>query len=124
LTLHAVPRCRSPFIFVLGIFWRLVGVWGLRYKKDLSEPRASGAWIGGIKGLFVHAWPYKPFVPKVGTQYIVGYLIHLGLFIVIFLFGTPHMLFFKDITRFRLVDPARGRDHVRGHRHRWRCSSR
>jgi nitrate reductase gamma subunit len=86
-------------IFVLGIVWRLVGVWGLRQKKDLSEARAKGAWIGGIKGLFAHAWPYKPFVPKVGTQYLVGYVIHLGLFIVLF-FGTPHMLFFADIVGF------------------------
>jgi nitrate reductase gamma subunit len=86
-------------IFVLGIAWRLVGVWGLRQKKDLSEARQKGAWVGGIKGLFAHAWPYKPFVPKVGTQYIVGYVIHLGLFIVLF-FGTPHMLFFADIVGF------------------------
>jgi nitrate reductase gamma subunit len=86
-------------IFVVGIFWRLVGVWALRQKKDLSEARQKGAWIGGIKGLFVHAWPYKPFVPKVGTQYIVGYIIHLGLFIVL-IFGTPHMLFFADIVNF------------------------
>ncbi len=87
------------FIFVLGIVWRLVGVWALRQKKDLSEARQKGAWIGGIKGLFAHAWPYKPFVPKVGAQYIVGYVIHLGLFIVLF-FGTPHMLFFADIVNF------------------------
>lgn len=86
-------------IFVVGIFWRLVGVWALRQKKDLSEPRSRGAWIGGIKGLFAHAWPYKPFVPKVGAQYIVGYVIHLGLFIVL-IFGTPHMLFFADIVGF------------------------
>lgn len=87
------------FIFVLGIVWRLVGVWALRQKKDLSEPRQKGAWIGGIKGLFAHAWPYKPFVSKVGAQYIVGYVIHLGLFIVL-IFGTPHMLFFADIVNF------------------------
>jgi len=86
-------------IFVAGIFWRLVGVWALRHKKDISEPRKRGAFIGGIKGLFVHAWPYKPFVPKVGTQYLVGYVIHLGLFIVL-IFGTPHMLFFADIVGF------------------------
>lgn len=86
-------------IFVAGIVWRLVGVWAMRQKKDLSEPRQSGAWVGGIKGLFVHAWPYKPFVPKVGFQYLVGYVIHLGLFIVIF-FGTPHMLFWKEIVGF------------------------
>ncbi len=86
-------------IFVVGILWRLVGVWALRQKKDLSEARSRGAWIGGIKGLFAHGWPYKPFVSKVGTQYIVGYVIHLGLFIVLF-FGTPHMLFFADIVGF------------------------
>jgi nitrate reductase gamma subunit len=86
-------------IFVVGIMWRLVGVWALRQKKDLSEPRQKNAWIGGIKGLFVHARPYKPFVPKMGQQYIIGYIIHLGLFIVL-IFGTPHMLFFADIVGF------------------------
>lgn len=86
-------------IFVAGILWRLIGVWALRRKPDFSEPRQGGAWKGGIKGLFVHAWPYQPFVPKVGTQYIVGYVIHLGLFIVILLY-LPHILFFKDIVGF------------------------
>ena len=33
----------SIIIFVLGIVWRLVGVWGLRHKKDLSEARSKGA---------------------------------------------------------------------------------
>jgi nitrate reductase gamma subunit len=87
------------FIFVAGILWRLVGVWALRRKQDLSEPRQKNAWIGGIQGLFAHAWPYKPFVKYVGTQYIIGYVIHIGLFLVI-IFGTPHMLFFQNILGF------------------------
>jgi nitrate reductase gamma subunit len=86
-------------IFIAGILWRLVGVWALRHKKDLSEPRSRAAFVGGIKGLFVHAWPYKPFVPKVGLQYIAGYVVHIGLAIVIF-FYQPHILFFQDIFGF------------------------
>lgn len=87
-------------IFVAGILWRLIGVWALRHKADLSDQREGTNTIkGGIMGLFVHAWPYKPFVPKVGTQYIVGYVIHIGLFLIV-VFYLPHILFFKDIIGF------------------------
>lgn len=86
----------SIIIFIVGVFWRLIGVWALRHQKDLSEPRVRGAWKGGLKGLFVHLWPYKPFRPYVAGQYLVGYIFHIGLAVVVFFF-VPHILFFEDI---------------------------
>ena len=86
-------------IFAFGFFWRLVGVLLLPGRKDLSTARKNYAWAGGLKGLYVHLWPYKPFEPQVAFQYAVGYVFHLGFFIVLLLYGA-HMLFFKSILGF------------------------
>ncbi|MGM0552597.1 MAG: nitrate reductase [Pseudomonadota bacterium] len=86
-------------VLVLGVTFRLVGVWALRHKPDLSEPRQTGAWKGGLKGLVQHAWPYKPFRAKLVKEHVVGYVIHLGLLFVI-LFYQPHILFFQEIFGF------------------------
>lgn len=89
----------SVAIFILGILWRLLGVFLLRRKKDLSEAREPAELKGAVEGLFVHMWPYKPFRPKVVMSYALGYIFHIGLFIVLFFF-VPHILFFKDILGF------------------------
>lgn len=86
-------------IFVFGFMWRLVGLILIRNKLDLSTPRRKSAWVGGVRGLWVHLWPYKPFQAKVSLQYAVGYVFHLGIFIVLLLYGA-HILFFKDIIGF------------------------
>jgi len=86
-------------IFAFGMLWRIVGVFLLPQRGDKSTPRRRFAFIGGIRGLWVHLWPYKPFAPKVATQYAVGYVFHIGLFAVILLYA-PHMLFFKSFLGF------------------------
>lgn len=86
-------------IFLVGMLWRVLGVLLLRVGPDYAEPRRNHAWLGGVQGLIVHLWPYKPFAPKVAFQYTVGYVFHLGFFIVL-LFYRPHMLFFKEILGF------------------------
>ena len=86
----------SVAIFFLGVLWRLFGVFLLRRKKDYSRPRSTHLWRGAIKGLIVHLWPYKEFRPKVVQSYILGYIFHIGLAIVVFFF-VPHILFIKNI---------------------------
>lgn len=86
-------------VFFLGFMWRVVGVLMILGKRDLSEPRRERAWIGGVRGLWVHLWPYKDFRHKVSLQYSVGYVFHIGLFVVVIFYGA-HMLFFKSIFGF------------------------
>jgi len=89
----------AVMIFAFGMLWRVVGVFLQPGKPDHSEPRKQFPWIGGVKGLWVHLWPYKPFEKKVALQYAFGYIFHLGFFVVLLLYG-PHMLFFKQILGF------------------------
>lgn len=87
-------------IFVFGMVWRLVGVWGLRHKADHSQPRATqGVWKRGLRAVFARILPYPEFAPKVQGQYWISYVFHLGFFIVL-LFFVPHILFFEDILGF------------------------
>lgn len=86
-------------IFVFGMLWRLVGVWGLRHKPDYSEPRVKGTWKQGLRAVFVRVLPYPEFAPKVQGQYWISYVFHTGFFVVL-LFFVPHILFFEDIFGF------------------------
>ncbi len=86
----------SLAIFCIGVLWRLLGVLLLRRKKDYTQPRSTHLWRGAIKGMVVRMWPYKEFRPKVVQNYILGYVFHLGLFIVVFFF-VPHILFIRNV---------------------------
>ncbi len=86
-------------IFAFGFMWRLVGVILMRNKRDFSTPRRKSAWVGGVRGLWAHLWPYKPFRTKVSLQYAIGYVLHLGLFIVVLFYGA-HVMFFESILGF------------------------
>lgn len=86
----------SISIFIIGVLWRLLGVFLLRRKKDFTKPRSHAIVWGALKGLVVHMWPYKEFRAKVVQSYILGYVFHLGLFIVVFFF-VPHILFIQNI---------------------------
>lgn len=94
-------------IFIFGFLWRVVGVLLLAGRANLSEPRRRMAWAGGVRGLWVHLWPYKPFAPKVAIQYAIGYVLHIGLFIVILGYGA-HVIFFKSFLGFGWPTPPNG----------------
>jgi nitrate reductase gamma subunit len=78
-------------IFVLGVLWRLVEIYGLGRKKDLSAPRS----VPGASGW---ATIVRRMAPPVGVlkaspvTYIGGYVFHVGLAVVVFLFA-PHIAF-------------------------------
>jgi nitrate reductase gamma subunit len=83
----------ATFIFCAGIVVRIVEILLMGRKKNLAKARGS-AMAGGIGTMF------RRFVPDTGTfqrsgfTVIAGYVFHIGLFIVIFLF-VPHILVFE-----------------------------
>lgn len=77
-------------IFIVGILIRILEMWLLGHKTDLSAARAGH--IGaGIRTIFSRS------IPVSGTwkQHLSGYIWHIGFFIVL-LFYAPHILLFKE----------------------------
>lgn len=77
-------------IFIIGMLIRILEMWLLGHKTDLSAARANN--IGaGIRTIFSRS------IPVSGTwkQHLSGYIWHVGFFIVL-LFYAPHILLFKE----------------------------
>jgi nitrate reductase gamma subunit len=89
----------SFVIFVAGVLWRLLGIFLLAHKRDLSEPRYGGLapWLGALRLMIMRSWPRKAFVKNTLFNEIMGYLFHIGLFVVVF-FGAFHIVFIKSVT--------------------------
>lgn len=83
-------------IFVLGVAWRLIEIYSLGRKKDLSAPR-SVAGASGWHTIFRRSLPPEGMVKRSPVSYIGGYAFHIGLAVVVFLFA-PHILLIKNLT--------------------------
>ncbi|MGB1110483.1 MAG: nitrate reductase [Gammaproteobacteria bacterium] len=83
-------------IMFAGILWRLVGVVLLVRNKPLSRPRSTATTWGGIRTIFTRALPKPQLVQVSMVSFVAGYVMHIGLFIVI-LFFVPHILFFEEM---------------------------
>ncbi len=83
-------------IFLLGVIWRLIEIYSLGRKKDLSASR-SVAGASGWHTLFRRSLPPSGMVKKSPVSYIGGYTFHIGLVIVVFLFA-PHILLIRSLT--------------------------
>jgi nitrate reductase gamma subunit len=83
-------------IFVLGVIWRLIEIYGLGRKKDLSAPRSvSGA--SGWHTIFRRSIPPEGMLKRAPVSYIGGFVFHIGLAIIVFLFA-PHILLIQSFT--------------------------
>lgn len=85
-------------IFLLGVLWRLIEIYSLGRKKDLSAPRhVAGA--SGLNTVFRRSLPPKDMgmLKKAPVSYLGGYVFHGGLFIVVFLFA-PHIKLIQSLT--------------------------
>ncbi len=99
-------------IFLLGLIWRLIEVFSLGRKKDLSVPRhATGA--SGWHTIYRRSIPFNGALSHSAAtyvSYIGGYVFHIGFFVIL-LFFAPHIQLFKNAFGFswfglpsRLVD--------------------
>jgi nitrate reductase gamma subunit len=76
-------------IFVLGVLWRLIEIYSLGRKKDLSAPRSvSGA--SGWATIARRSVPPPGMLKASPVSYVGGYVFHIGLAVVVFLF-IPHI---------------------------------
>jgi nitrate reductase gamma subunit len=83
-------------IFLLGVLWRLIEIYGLGRKKDLSAPRhVSGA--SGLNTVFRRSLPPEGMLKTSPVTYIGGYTFHIGLAIVVFLFA-PHIKLIESLV--------------------------
>jgi nitrate reductase gamma subunit len=91
-------------VFVAGMGYRLVRILLLPWGSDLVPAKRSK--LGGVvrsflKGILI--WPFIPWVKgtfgRRPVVYIAGGILHLGLIAVV-IFGTAHMLVWKDLLGF------------------------
>ncbi len=89
----------AAYILVAGVLWRLVGIILLKEKPEFSEPRKPGGFIAALKVIYTRSFTAAPF--KRATLYpkMLAYVLHIGLFVVVFLF-VPHIVFFEGFLGF------------------------
>ena len=89
----------AAYILVAGTIWRIVGILLLKEKPDYSEPRARGGLGAALKVIYTRSFTAAPF--KAATLYpkMMAYVMHIGLFAVVFLF-VPHIMFFEGFLGF------------------------
>jgi len=88
-------------VFCLGVVWRILAFALLRIRRDLNEPRASvpRSLAGGVLAIGSRSWPHPEFIGRTGAGEALGYSYHLGLFVVVLLFG-PHITFLGSLFGF------------------------
>jgi nitrate reductase gamma subunit len=84
-------------IMVAGMLWRFFGVLLLMRGKPLSKPRSDKTVWAGIRTVFKRSWVPPVMSKRTQYQLVTGYILHIGLFVVILLF-VPHIEFIKGIT--------------------------
>ena len=87
----------SLIIMVAGILLRLVGALLLARGKALSKPRSTHTFWGGMRTVVTRSWLPSTLGTRVMVQQITGYVLHIGLFIVILLY-IPHIEFIRGLT--------------------------
>jgi len=85
-------------IFLIGVVLRLVEMWLLGRKADLSVARASGA-AAGWRTLFTRSIPTPGLIKTSALVFVGGYVFHIGLLIVLILF-VPHIDLFRALLGF------------------------
>jgi nitrate reductase gamma subunit len=83
-------------IFLLGTIWRLIEIYTLGRKQDIAAPRhRSGA--SGWHTIFRRSLPIPGIMRRSPVSYIGGYIFHIGLAIVVFLFA-PHIKLVESLV--------------------------
>ncbi len=83
-------------IFVAGVLIRLFENFLLGRKTNLAE--AGGSEIrSGLRTIFTRSVPTAETFKRSSFTVVAGYVFHLGLFAIIFLYA-PHILLLQDIT--------------------------
>jgi nitrate reductase gamma subunit len=87
----------SLIVFVLGIAWRLYGIFRRPVGPDFSEPRSIAVIAGAARAIVSRMWHHKTFRDQTLVGTVNAYAYHIGLAIVFFGF-LPHIAFVKRLT--------------------------
>jgi nitrate reductase gamma subunit len=87
----------ASLIFVAGLIWRLVHLFFIPRKVDISEPRLGGEKVGGLRTIFSRFLHHREFRGRTANGSVLAYTMHLGLAVVIF-GGAPHIMFIESFT--------------------------
>ena len=82
------------FVFVAGMLLRLIEVLSLGRKPDLAAGRGSAV-KGGLWTLWSRNFPRPSTFAGEPLRIINGYVMHIGLFLILFMFG-PHIAIFES----------------------------
>ena len=92
----------ATVILVVGMIVRILEIVMLGRKENLATARGS-ATAGGLKEIATRTLPEKGVFQRSAFTIVMGYIFHIGLFVVIFLLA-PHIAVFSSI--FGLSWPA------------------
>ncbi len=86
-------------VFVLGVAWRLAGIFLLPRLGDRSAPRdgAPSPLAGAFAAIVRRMWPRQAFIRTTMFTTINSYVFHVGLAVVVFGLA-PHILFIRSLT--------------------------
>ncbi len=85
----------ATIIFAAGILLRIIEILMLGRKANLAEAKGP-AMSSGLRTIITRSVPDASTFKRSAFSITAGYIFHIGLFVVIFLFA-PHILFFKDV---------------------------
>lgn len=85
------------FVLVAGSLWRVIAIWRLGARADLSEPRSTHLVWGALRGIFVRMLIRKEFRNSRNLGSFNAYLYHIGLAFIVFGY-LPHIQFVERLT--------------------------
>ena len=85
-------------IFVFGVVFRMVSLFLMFRTRDSSEgsTREKPVVVAAVREIIRRLWPQSAYKNRTMFALLNGYVMHLGLAIVVF-FLLPHILFFEDL---------------------------
>jgi nitrate reductase gamma subunit len=101
--MHLLAFARGPalwfslLVLVIGSAWRVIAIYRLGTRADLSEPRSRRRFAGALRGIFVRMIPRKEFRRGGKLGVFGGYFYHLGLAAIVFGY-LPHIRFVERLT--------------------------
>ena len=87
----------SLIVLAAGSLWRVVAIYRLGSRPDLSEPRSTRLWAGAMRGILERMIPRKEFRHAGRLGAVNAYLYHIGLAVVVFGY-LPHIRFVGRLT--------------------------
>ena len=88
----------ATIIFVAGVIIRFAEILLLGRKTNLAEAKGSEM-RSGLRTIVTRSVPDKGTFQRSMFTVTAGYIFHIGLFVIIFLFA-PHILMFKEVFGF------------------------